>query len=136
MTSRKQPAGRLVRTQPVAKVAKPSKGGKTVTRSAVTGAVLDKGGRLAKRGVTVKVVRNGNGRALPVPAAVLSSVNASIGSQFEVRVVGDDVLFHRLTGDEPGPVTSGSGGDRVFVPSEVAFAGTSPGVALLDDWDF
>jgi hypothetical protein len=139
MAKRKEPTSRAAKAEQTAKVSKTSKGGKSVTRSAVTGksAALSRSGRFAtKRSGTVKVVRNGNGRALPVPAGVLSEVNAGIGSLFEVRAMGDDVLFHRLTGDESEPATIGSGTDRVFAPAEVAFVGSSPGVALLDDWDF
>ncbi len=138
MAKRKEPTSRAAKTEHTAKVSETSEGGKSVTRSAVTGkaAALVRSGRLTKRSGTVKVVRNGNGRALPVPAGVLSEVNAGIGSVFEVRAMGDDVLFRRLTGDESGPATIGSGADRVFAPAEVAFVGTSPGVALLDEWDF
>ena len=93
--------------------------------------------RVPRREGTVKVVRNGNGRALPVPAAVLTAVNAGVGTQFEVRAVGDDLLFHRLTDDAPAaPPTAGTGATRVFTPTEVTFLATTPGVALLDDWDF
>lgn len=83
----------------------------------------------------VKVVRNGSGKALPVPAAVLTALDASIGSQFEVQLVGDDVLYHRLSAD--GEVTTlGSGADHVFLPSEVAFVGSARSAALFDDWQF
>lgn len=137
MTKRKGATSRVAKAGQASK-ASTTKAAKLVTRSATTGtsAASARSGRLTTRRATVKVVRNGNGRALPVPAPVLSSVNATVGSLFEVRAVGDDVLFHRLTGEESGPATAGSGSDRVFAPSEVAFVGTSPGLALLDDWDF
>lgn len=85
---------------------------------------------------TVKVVRNGNGRALPVPSGILAAVGATVGSQFEVSAVGEDLLFHPVGAGPIGPAVAGSGKDRVFVPSAVAFAGSAAGVALLDDWNF
>lgn len=54
-----------------------------------------------------------------------------------MHAVGEDLLFHRVTASgSPTPATSGSGDERVFTPSEVAFLGSVSGVALLDDWDF
>lgn len=83
----------------------------------------------------VKVTRSGNSRMLPVPADLARTAQADIGDSYTVEVLGDDIVYHRLTGHAS---LTGIGAGRLgVVPAGRALR--MPGnstVPPLDSWDF
>ena len=83
----------------------------------------------------VKVTRSGNSKMLPVPADLARAAHADIGDSYTVEVLGDDIVYHRSSGQV---AITGTGAGRVgVVPAGRALRMTgNASIAPLDTWDF
>jgi hypothetical protein len=86
----------------------------------------------------VRVSRNGNARTLSIPAEIAEAAHIDIGDLFRVEVMGEALIYRRVTGAGTPGVFTGSGADRVMeLPRRAgAAARGDPAPAPAIDWDF
>jgi antitoxin component of MazEF toxin-antitoxin module len=86
----------------------------------------------------VRVSRNGNARTLSIPAEIAAAAHIDIGDLFQVEVVGDALIYRRLSNTRSQGTFAGTGTDRVMeLPRSAGTAvGPDPSPVPGLEWDF
>jgi len=86
----------------------------------------------------VRVSRNGNARTLSIPAEIAEAAHIDTGDLFQVEVLGDILMYRRLSNARLPGTFAGSGADRLMeLPRRAATAvGSDPAPVTPIDWDF